>query len=482
MKIKLLLLICITFSVSLLFSQNKTGIGNVSDITGILVPNAVVNISPSSNSSIVYEYICDKNGNYLFDIPSSESEFVVSILPSEQTLQFANTDEIIELSDGNNGILYHYVTLFETNNIHFTVIDNSGNPVSNAKITLYDTKRKWRLDSCRTAKPIYTDVNGEAEISSLLPNEYWFNVKKDYLSNRFTTYNIVNDIPLLTSVTVTIRDLTQNEFYMCGLCDNKTWITDSIVTFGISTPYDADSKLMSDGTWYDSNDNHGFWWFNSTETSMTYDYDSNSANGGGSTVDADLITLTDNYFSGDMSMLGLPVTYYMSALYDSVNLSLLAPDTTIYLNSLGTTEITSDDMFLQYDYCFNCNLTISQTSFDNSDIGDVEIYVTLEDRCGNTVTDTMTLTVVEEIIGSVNEIGVIDIRIFPNPANDIVTIRSKNKIIKRIDVLAVSGTSIMQQDVDKKQFNVDVSGLKKGVFLIKIYTLNDIIVEKLIIR
>ncbi len=105
MKIQILLFISFAFSVSI-FSQNKTGIGNVSD-NGTLIPNAIVQISPVSDTTVTYEYICDKNGNYEFDITSNESTFTLNLFPSAQTLQFTHAEEIIKLKNGNNEILYH---------------------------------------------------------------------------------------------------------------------------------------------------------------------------------------------------------------------------------------------------------------------------------------------------------------------------------------------------------------------------------------
>ncbi len=478
MKIKILFLTGFVVSTSL-FSQNKTGIGNVSDDAGLLIPNAVVQISPVSDTSIVYEYICDKNGNYAFDIASADSVFTLSILPSAQTLQFIHTEGTITLSSGNNGILFHKVELTGTYGIKFTVVDTSGNPIPNAKVLLYDTQRKWRIDSCYLAKPVYTDANGQIEINSLLPMRYWFNIRKGYMTNRFTRKDtIIDTTGTITNITVPIRDLTQNEFYMCGLCDNKTWITDSIVIFGISQPYNADSKLLSDETWYDSNGNHGFWGFNNDETKMTYNYDSTSANGGGSTVDADLIELTDSSFVGNMLMFGIPTTYYMSAVYDTISLSLTAHDTTIYLDSSGISNITPDDLFINHNYCFTCSTTLSQSSFNTGNIGDNTVIVTTEDRCGNFAVDTIIVTVVPSV-NAINEIVKSVLKIYPNPAHDFIVIQNLN--FQYLQILDITGKIVKQFMPNDKSFKIRVSDLNQGIYFIRIYTAKDIITGKFIV-
>jgi len=480
MKKILLFFISLAFSV-ISFSQNKTGQGNVSDNAGVLISNAIVHITPATDTTLVYEYVCDKNGNFSFDITSNDSDYLINIFPSAQTLQFTFDEENMPLSVGDNGMRFYKVKPTNTKGIRFTVVDTSGNPVSGARVLMYDTERKWRIDSCSVAKPFYTDINGHVLINSLLPVKYWFNVRKDYMTNRFTIKNTGTaiDTNTITNIKDTIRDLSQKELYMCGPCDNKTWITDSMVIFGVSQPYNADSKLLSDGTWSDSNGNHGYWWFSVDETRMTYNYDTTSPNGGGSTIEATLIKLTDSTFSGDMTMFGLPVTYYMSARYDTVNLNLTAQDTTINLDNNGEAHISPDDLNIVSGYCFASGITLSQSDFDMNDIGNVEVYVTLEDRCGNRVTDTITITIGQSL--AVNDNFKSYFNIFPIPANDYVVIESSERI-ENIDMYNMLGIKVKQFAINKEQYIIDTSDLIHGLYLIRIATANGVIVKKLIVK
>ena len=366
--------------------------------------------------------------------------------------------------------------------LKFTVVDTDGNPISDAKILLYDTQRKWRIDSARMGKPVYTDVNGQIEIDSLLPLKYWFNIRKDYATNKFTVTNTetIIDTNSLINITITIRDLTQNEFYLCGLCDNKTWITDSIVIFGISQPYDADSKLVSDGTWYDSNGNHGFWWFNEDESILTYDYDSTSNNGGGSSLDATLIELTDTSFVGGMELFGLPATYYMSAVYDTISFNISAHDTTLYLDSNGEASITADDLIIEADYCFTCTTTLSQSNFTTDDIGNVAVYVTMEDRCENQAVDTITITIMP--YSSVNEFSHSNLRIYPNPASDFVIIDNQNNKIISIELFDISGRFVEKYTMNTKQTTIDVTHLMQGIYFVRVFTSKGVAVRKMVVE
>ena len=481
MKIQLLFISILVFSISAI-SQNKTGIGNVSTNDGIVIPNAIVQLSPVSNASEVYEYVCDKNGNYLFDITSDDSDFVLNVMPSEQTLQFTHNEVNIILPNGDNGVIYHEVELNGNNGIVFTVLDTEGEPVADAKVQIYNTKSKWRIDSCSITKPIYTDASGQVEINSLLPIKYWFNIREAYMTNRFTIDSTTTAIDAIntTNITVVIRDLTQNEFYMCGLCDNKTWITDSLIVFGITQSYDADTKLLSDATWWDSNGRFGYWWFNSSETVMTYNY--LDGTGVGSIIDATNLTITDDTWVGDMEFMGMPVTYFMSVpALDDINLSVSVQDTTIYLDDNGEANITPDDLFINSTYCFTCNTTLSQSSFNIDDIGDVEVDITIEDRCGNTADNTFTVTLALNQT-SVNQIVKSDVKISPNPTSDYIVIESADRKIKSIDLCAINGKSIKQFKVNSKQYTINTSELNSGIYFLIIYTNKNVITRKLIIE
>lgn len=155
MKNLFILFICI---ISLpLYSQNKTGIGKVTDINGFVIPNATIHISPNEDASVIFEYVCDKNGYYIFDFISNYNDFTVNVFPTNQTLQFRHNQESIVLSNSNN-MLSHNVELLTNNGIMFTVIDLLGNPVSNAEIMMYDSKNKWKIDSNKISKTVYIQI------------------------------------------------------------------------------------------------------------------------------------------------------------------------------------------------------------------------------------------------------------------------------------------------------------------------------------
>lgn len=482
MKTLTTLLISLSLSISLL-AQNKIGIANVSDNFGFLIPNAIVKLSPISDPATVYEYVCDKNGNYTFDIPNNDTSYTLNISPSVQSLQFTHTDETITLLGGHNGIIFHKVDLINSNGIIFTVTDTSGNPVSGAKVMLYDTKEKWNIDSCRITKAKYTDINGQTEIRSLLPQKYLFNIRKNYNTNRFTIDSTSSSIDTnnTTNITVVIRDLNTAELQMCGLCDDKTWITDSMILFGITMPYDADTKLLSDATWWDSNGRFGYWWFNDDRSVMTYNYTDGTSQG--SIIDATNLTITDTSWVGDMDFNGMPVTYFMSVpQLDNISLSVSVMDTVIFLKDNGTKFISPDDLFIKATYCPTCEIQLSQYYFTVNDIGDVPVSVFLIDRCNNIAIDTMIITIAETISAGINTPIKSNISIYPNPSQDVIHFESSDDNIRRIEIFAINGALLNSVELNTKQYSYKVSDLSKGIYISKIHTTKGVIIKKIIIN
>ena len=462
-------------------AQNVTGYGTVCSSNNLVIPNAIIKISPISDATTVYQYIADKNGNYYYDFPENGNDYVFKIFPSNQTLQFNNYETNLSLTTGVNNPILNEVELTNSNGIKLTVIDIDGNPVPDAKVLVYNTKRKFRIDSCSIAKPIYTDANGQVELQSLLPIKYWFNIKKDFMNNRFTVKNTTTaiDTTQITNFDVTIRDLTQNELSLCGLCDNKVWVTDSMVIFGNSQEYDADSKLLSDGTWWDSNGNHGFWWFNSDETTLTYDYDSSSTNAGGTQVEATNLIITDTSFIGDMQMSGINITYYMSMYHDTTNFNLNVNDTTIYIGAGEEITLNPEDLYLTYNWNFNYILSLNPNTFDETNVGSNDVQVKLLNRCGESESRLMHVNIVLTV--DVETISKNDFKVYPNPAKEILNITSQNDLIQTVEIIDITGKQVKFLQVNKAQFSIDIADLKQGIYFIKLNTAKGISTQKLLV-
>jgi hypothetical protein len=73
------------------------------------------------------------------------------------------------------------------------------------------------------------------------------------------------------------------------------------------------------------------------------------------------------------------------------------------------------------------------------------------------------------------------VRIFPNPANDIINVQTEIDGI-HLEIYNLMGEKIFETDSGVEQTRVDVSGFSDGVYLILIQTLDGNFREILIIR
>lgn len=74
-------------------------------------------------------------------------------------------------------------------------------------------------------------------------------------------------------------------------------------------------------------------------------------------------------------------------------------------------------------------------------------------------------------------------RMYPNPASDLITVSSANNIIIDINVLDTTGKVVHRQtNLNNKKANVDISNLQSGVYYIRSLTAKGIITQKLIVN
>lgn len=75
--------------------------------------------------------------------------------------------------------------------------------------------------------------------------------------------------------------------------------------------------------------------------------------------------------------------------------------------------------------------------------------------------------------------------IYPNPAKDKITITNNSDLIQTetINIFQISGQKVMQKDFqNQKLIQIDVSMMPKGIYLMKIQTMEGMAVKKLVIR
>jgi hypothetical protein len=71
---------------------------------------------------------------------------------------------------------------------------------------------------------------------------------------------------------------------------------------------------------------------------------------------------------------------------------------------------------------------------------------------------------------------------YPNPAEDIVVIESKGKVLEEVVIMDISGKVVNREQTWNQTMAIDVKDLKSGVYFVKVRSNEEEFVEKLIIQ
>jgi hypothetical protein len=84
---------------------------------------------------------------------------------------------------------------------------------------------------------------------------------------------------------------------------------------------------------------------------------------------------------------------------------------------------------------------------------------------------------------SINSIRKNDLfKMYPNPAEDIVVIESKGKVLEEVVIMDISGKVVNREQTWNQTMAIDVKDLKSGVYFVKVRSNEEEFVEKLIIQ
>lgn len=76
-----------------------------------------------------------------------------------------------------------------------------------------------------------------------------------------------------------------------------------------------------------------------------------------------------------------------------------------------------------------------------------------------------------------------DVRIFPNPAADVVTIAADYSVVRNIDVMDNAGKVVLtESDINNRATKLDITGLKPGVYYLRLFTSKGVVTEKLFVQ
>ena len=77
----------------------------------------------------------------------------------------------------------------------------------------------------------------------------------------------------------------------------------------------------------------------------------------------------------------------------------------------------------------------------------------------------------------------VDLRMYPNPTSDELTISGNNAIISELSIMDNAGKLVLKHsNMNKKETKLDVTTLKSGVYFIRLATSKGVVVEKLVIQ
>jgi hypothetical protein len=76
-----------------------------------------------------------------------------------------------------------------------------------------------------------------------------------------------------------------------------------------------------------------------------------------------------------------------------------------------------------------------------------------------------------------------DLRVYPNPASDLITVTSNNAIISNVDIIDNTGKVVLRKShLNKEEVNLDLTTLKSGVYYVRLATSKGVITEQLIVQ
>jgi len=135
------------------------------------------------------------------------------------------------------------------------------------------------------------------------------------------------------------------------------------------------------------------------------------------------------------------------------------------------------------DLINNTNLTIPFTfQLDNTWTNDLELIAFVQNKTTKEVLNTAKLS----LSNSTGFIATDDlsnkIQIYPNPTSKWLIINDFSKSVKQLVITDMAGKNILQINNFKNKKQIDISGLQKGIYLIKINSNNHTIITKKLIK
>ena len=105
--------------------------------------------------------------------------------------------------------------------------------------------------------------------------------------------------------------------------------------------------------------------------------------------------------------------------------------------------------------------------------GNYQVIVT-EENCSSDTSNA-----INYLASGVENAGNLNVKIYPNPANDILFVQSNNTLITTIELIDLTGQTISTNQVNRNFYKLSISGLAVGNYMLRVHT-NDGIMNKII--
>ncbi len=172
---------------------------------------------------------------------------------------------------------------------------------------------------------------------------------------------------------------------------------------------------------------------------------------------------------------------FNAVVEDNENPVLTVQNISVTLDATGNASITPADVVTSAtDNCVLSDTTLSQSTFTSSDLGTVDVTVTLFDAANNSISATSVVTVNAHT--SISTVETDGISVYPNPSTGIFTVDLSNTNAESLQVIDVTGKVVLQQDVNSTATTVDLTGFANGIYTLKIQTTEGVEVMNIVKR
>ena len=143
----------------------------------------------------------------------------------------------------------------------------------------------------------------------------------------------------------------------------------------------------------------------------------------------------------------------------------------IYLVPRGTKMVI--DSIIRYQFVKDSITTDIPLEIKSSKISGTDFWLYMTDNCNNITKWSPTVT-------STNELTTADFVIYPNPVYEKVTVQTNGNKEFTIELLTINGNIIYESKIEGTLHQINLTGLSKGVYLIRLNSNNNISIRKVI--